>query len=44
MNQFKISTRLAGLLAALCLLVLLVGVVGAVWHGQFECRAQVGLR
>ncbi|KRD25456.1 chemotaxis protein [Acidovorax sp. Root267] len=34
MNQFKISTRLAGLLAALCLLVLLVGVAGLFGMGQ----------
>ena len=34
MNQFKISTRLAGLLAALCLLVLLVGVAGLYGMGN----------
>jgi len=34
MSQFKISTRLAGLLTALCLLVLLVGVAGLFGMGQ----------
>ena len=34
MNQFKISTRLAALLAALCLLVLLVGAGGLYGMGQ----------
>ena len=34
MSQFKISTRLAGLLAALCLLVLLVGGAGLFGMGQ----------
>ena len=34
MNQFKISTRLAGLLAALCLLVVLVGAAGLFGMGQ----------
>jgi methyl-accepting chemotaxis protein/methyl-accepting chemotaxis protein-1 (serine sensor receptor) len=34
MNQFKISTRLAGLLAALCVLVLLVGVAGLYGMGN----------
>ena len=34
MNQFKISTRLAGLLAALCLLVLLVGMAGLYGMGN----------
>lgn len=34
MSQFKISTRLAGLLTALCLLVLLVGAAGLFGMGQ----------
>ena len=34
MSQFKISTRLAGLLTALCLLVLLVGGGGLFGMGQ----------
>ena len=34
MSQFKISTRLAGLLTALCLLVLLVGGAGLFGMGQ----------
>jgi len=34
MNQFKISTRLAGLLAVLCLLVLLVGAAGLYGMGN----------
>jgi len=34
MNQFKISTRLAGLLTALCLLVVLVGAAGLFGMGQ----------
>ncbi|EHL22209.1 methyl-accepting chemotaxis sensory transducer [Acidovorax sp. NO-1] len=34
MSQFKISTRLAALLTALCLLVLLVGAEGLLGMGQ----------
>jgi len=34
MNRFKISTRLAGLLAVLCCLVLLVGGAGLLGMGQ----------
>jgi len=40
MSQFKISTRLASLLAALCLLVLLVGAAGLFGMGQ----SNAGLR